>query len=127
MVAGIVPILPRVSSPANASATTRDAKRLGVGREWPPGLLRPFSSRGLSSAHLADRFTVVLAEIRNGLELRHEAAAQPDQLDIALALPLDASARLNAIEVPVNVDLQQRGRPSRRPWLDTATGANMLS
>jgi hypothetical protein len=40
-VAGTVPILPRVSSPANASATIRDAKRLGVGRERSPGLTRP--------------------------------------------------------------------------------------
>ena len=67
---------------------------------------------------------LVLAEIRNGLEVGHETAGQPDQLDIALALPLDASTRLNAIEVPVNVNLQQRrrmvGRPSRRPWLHTA-------
>ena len=29
------------SSPANASATIRDAKRLGVGRERSPGLTRP--------------------------------------------------------------------------------------
>ena len=41
--AGKVLILPRVSAPANASAATRDAKCLGVGRERPPGLLRPFS------------------------------------------------------------------------------------
>ena len=33
---------PRVSYPANASATARDAKRLGVGRERPQGLPRPF-------------------------------------------------------------------------------------
>ena len=30
-----------VSPPANASATIRDAKRLGVGRERSPGLTRP--------------------------------------------------------------------------------------
>ena len=41
-VAGTVPILPRVSSPANASAITRDAKRLGVARERSPGLARLF-------------------------------------------------------------------------------------
>jgi hypothetical protein len=32
-VAGIVPILPRVSSPTNASAATRDAKPLDAGGE----------------------------------------------------------------------------------------------
>jgi hypothetical protein len=47
--AGIVLKLPRVSSPANASATTRDAKCLGAGRERPQGLSRPFSSRRMWS------------------------------------------------------------------------------
>jgi hypothetical protein len=47
--AGIVPKLPRVSSPANASAATRDAKCLGAGRERPQGLSRPFSSRRMWS------------------------------------------------------------------------------
>jgi len=47
--AGIVPILPRVSSPANASVPTRDAKRQGAGRERPQGLSRPFSSRRMWS------------------------------------------------------------------------------
>src|ERR1700680_4639464 len=36
-VSAIVPILPRVSAPANASVPTRDAKRQGVGCERPPG------------------------------------------------------------------------------------------
>src|SRR6267378_6116190 len=53
-----------------------------------------------------------------------QAASQPDELDVALALPLKAPARLDAIEVSVDVDLQQRrrmvGRPSRRQRLDTA-------
>src|ERR1700730_16851035 len=47
--AGKVLKLPRVSSPANASATTGDAKRLGVGRERPQGLSRPFSRRRMWS------------------------------------------------------------------------------
>ena len=41
--------LPCVSYPASASVLTGDAKPLGVGCERPPGLSRPFSSRGLSS------------------------------------------------------------------------------
>jgi hypothetical protein len=42
--AGIILKLPRVSYPTNASATTGDAKPVGVGCERPPGLSRPFSS-----------------------------------------------------------------------------------
>jgi hypothetical protein len=58
---------------------------------------------------------VVLAEIRDGLEVRHQVAGQPHQLDIALALELKPSARLDAIEISINVDLQQRRRVISRP------------
>src|ERR1700730_12727167 len=65
-----------------------------------------------------------LRKIRNDLEVRHEAVGQSDQLDIALALPLDASARIDAIETPVNLNLHQRrwivGRPPFCPGLNIA-------
>src|ERR1700736_2661747 len=76
------------------------------------------------AADLADRLAVVLAEVGYGLEVRHQAAGQPNQLDVALALPLQAPARLHPIEVSVDVNLQQRrrmiGRPSCRLRLDAA-------
>src|SRR5436190_12533872 len=37
------------------------------------------------AADLADRFAIVLAEVGYGLEVRHQAAGQPNQLDVALA------------------------------------------
>src|SRR5258708_3901960 len=70
------------------------------------------------TADLADRLAVVLPEVGYCLEVRHQAAGQPNQLDVALALPLHAPARLYPIGVSVDVNLQQRrrmvGRPSRR-------------
>src|SRR4029077_17231085 len=76
------------------------------------------------AADPADGLTIVLAEVGYGLEVRHQAAGQPNQLDVALALPLQAPARLHPIEVTVDVNLQQRrrmvGRPSRRLRLNTA-------
>src|SRR5438067_2231711 len=61
-------------------------------------------------------------EVGYRLEIRHQAAGQPHQLDITLALPLQAPARLHPIEVSVDVNLQQRrrmvGRPSCCRWLD---------
>ena len=58
------------------------------------------------------------------LEVRHQAASQPNKLNAALALPLQAPARLYSIEISVDVNLQQRrrmiGRPSRHLWLDAA-------
>ena len=65
-----------------------------------------------------------LPEIGYRLEIRHQAAGQPNQLDVALAFPLQAPARLHPIEVSIDVNLQQRrwmvGWPSCRLWLDAA-------
>src|SRR5258708_37267254 len=74
------------------------------------------------TADPADGLAVVLAEIGYRLEVRHQATSQPHQLDVALALTLQAAARLHPIEVYVDIILQQRrrmiGRPSRRLRLD---------
>src|SRR5438477_1115502 len=65
---------------------------------------------------------IVLPEVGYCLEVRHQAAGQPNQLDIALALPLQAPAGLHPIEISVDVNLQQRrrmiGRPSCRSRLN---------
>jgi hypothetical protein len=51
---------------------------------------------------------------------------QPDQLDVVLAFPLKAAARRNAIEIAVNVYVEQRRRMIGGPpffqkvvWLKT--------
>src|SRR4051794_11598259 len=76
------------------------------------------------TADLANGLAVVLAEVGYRLEVRHQAAGQPNQLDVALALPLQAPARLHPIEVSVDVNLQQCrrmvGRPSCHLRLDAA-------
>jgi hypothetical protein len=58
------------------------------------------------TADLADRLTIVFPEVGYGLEVRHQAAGQPHQLDVALALPFQAPARLHPIEVSVDINLQ---------------------
>ena len=65
-------------------------------------------------AHLPDGRAVVLAEVRYGLEVRRQPSGQPDQLHVSLRLALQAPARLDAVQIPVDVDLQQRGRVIRR-------------
>src|SRR5258705_3417790 len=75
-------------------------------------------------ANPADGLAIVLPEVGYGFEVRHQAAGQPNQLDVALTLPLQARARLHPIEVSVDVNLQQRrwmvGWPSCRLRLDAA-------
>ena len=62
------------------------------------------------SARRADRRTVVLPEVCDGLEVWRQPSGQPHQLDIAAGLPLKPSTRSNLIDVAVNVDLQQHAR-----------------
>ena len=55
------------------------------------------------TADATDRGAVVLPEVGNGLEVRHQATGQPHQFNVALRFPFQASARLNPIEVAVDV------------------------
>src|SRR5215510_11754309 len=58
------------------------------------------------ATHLTNGLAIVLAEVRNGLEVRRQLPDQPDHLDIALAFPLQASARRNSIKIAVDVELE---------------------
>src|SRR5207244_12832384 len=49
-------------------------------------------------------------KIGDSLEVRHQPPRQPHQLQVALRLPLQPSARLDPVQIPVDVDLQQRRR-----------------
>jgi hypothetical protein len=73
------------------------------------------------TADLTDGRAIVLSEIGYRLENRHQAAGEPNQLDVALALPLQAPARLHPIEISVDVNLQQRRRMVGRPFLSPLT------
>src|SRR3981081_2904254 len=67
------------------------------------------------TADPADGLAVVFPEVGYRLEVRHQTAGQPNQLDVALAFSLQAPARLHPIEVSVDVNLQQRRRMIGRP------------
>jgi hypothetical protein len=66
-------------------------------------------------AHRPDRQAVVLAEVGNRLEVGCQPPGQPHQFDIPLRFPFEPPARLNAVEVAVEIDLQQRRGMVRRP------------
>src|SRR3974390_998059 len=56
-------------------------------------------------ASLADGLTIVLAEVGYRLVIGTKSARQPHHLNIAPSLSLQSAARLNPIEVAVNVEL----------------------
>ena len=64
------------------------------------------------------RRSVILSEVGDGLVVGGEPAGQPHQLDVAPRLPLQPPARLHAVQVAVDVELEQQrrmiGRPPRR-------------
>lgn len=62
------------------------------------------------SADATDGLTVVLTEICNRFEIRGQPPREPNQLDVSLSLPLESAAGLDAVQVPVDVDLQKRRR-----------------
>ena len=77
-----------------------------------------------AGANLTDRFAIVLAEIGNRLVIGDQAAREPHHFDIAARLALEPAARLNPIEITVDVELQQHrrmiGRPTGRLGSDPA-------
>ena len=66
--------------------------------------------------HRCEGAAIVASEVRDRLEVRLEAAHQPDDLDIALGFPLQPSARSNPVQIAVDVELQEiAGRITRPP------------
>ena len=56
-------------------------------------------------AHAADRLAVIFAKVGDRLEVRRQSSGQPNQLDVALGLALEPPARLNPVQIAVDVDL----------------------
>jgi hypothetical protein len=75
-----------------------------------------------SPAYPGNRFRMIFAEIRDGLEHRPHAVNQPEYFDIAPRLTLKPPARAHLVRVTVDIKLQKVmrivGRPTRRFRLD---------
>jgi hypothetical protein len=95
----------------------RPHRRPGGRRHDGPGEQVELATQyGELRAGRADRRPVVAAEVDNRLEVRHQPARQPHQLDNALGLPFEPPARLDAVEIAIEIDLQQgRGMIGRSP------------
>ena len=53
---------------------------------------------------------MIAAEVGNRLEVRLELAGQPDQLDVATCLAFEGPARLDLVQLTVNVGLEEHRR-----------------
>ena len=71
-----------------------------------------------------DRKAMVLAEVGDGLVIRHQAARQPHDFHVASSFPFQPPARLNPVERAVDMELQQNrgmiGRKAGRLRFDPA-------
>jgi predicted phage gp36 major capsid-like protein len=63
-----------------------------------------------AATHVANVNAVVTTEVSYGLEVRRQTAREPHQFNIALAFMFQATARLNPVQVAVDIDLQQHAR-----------------
>src|SRR5690554_1127880 len=76
-----------------------------------------------SRSHASALLPFAAAEVGNGLEVRHQLADQPHQLDIAACLTLELPARRQLMKVAIDVELEHRARritgPASRCRLDT--------
>jgi hypothetical protein len=77
--------------------------------------VKSFNSRHSCTkpAHRADAGTVVPAEVGDGLEVGRQPAGEPHQLDVALRFALQPAAGRNAVQIAVDVELQQHRRVIR--------------
>ena len=84
--------------------------------------VEPAAQQHELAEHRFEGGAIVAPEVGDGLEVGLQAAQQPDDLDIALGLPLQPPARPNPVEIAVDVELQQIARriawPPRRLRLD---------
>jgi hypothetical protein len=55
----------------------------------------------------SNSIAMITPEISNGLEIRRQLACQPHQLEVTASLAFQPSARLNLVQIAVNVELEQ--------------------
>jgi len=69
------------------------------------------------AAHRLDRSAVCLAEVGDRLEVGRQSPRQPHQLDVPLDFTLEPPARLDPVQIAVEIDLEHRcwmiGRTAR--------------
>ena len=79
-------------------------------RRWPAKEVDLAAEIDGLTADPPDRRAVVLAEVGDGFDIGRQPTAEPDQFEIALGFPLQATAGLNAVETAVRVELEERRR-----------------
>jgi hypothetical protein len=68
-----------------------------------------------AAADVSDALAVVMAEVGNGLKVGRQSTGEPHQLDVALRLALQPPAGRDAVQIPVDIELEQQRRVVRRP------------
>jgi hypothetical protein len=69
--------------------------------------VEPAAQQHELAEHRFEGAAIVASEVRDRLEVGLEAAQQPDDLDIALGLPLQPPTRSNPVQIAVDVELQE--------------------
>ena len=87
-------------------------------QQFAPEQVEPLAQQRELAKHRFEGGAVVGAEIGDGLEVRLQRPQQPDDLDVAMAFGFQPAARPHAVEIAVDVKLEQIARriagPARR-------------
>ena len=73
------------------------------------------------ATNLADRVAMILAEVGDRLEVRRKSPGQPHQLDVASRFALQTSARLDAVQIAIDVEL------SNVIWLRSCPSTSVMA
>src|SRR6516164_2323997 len=85
-----------------------------VRQQLPAKQVQLATEQNKFTEHLTEGVAVVAPEVSNGLEVRLQVPQQPDHLNVAVGFGLQPTARPHAVQVAVDVELQQiRGRICR--------------
>ena len=77
------------------------------GNQFPPVQVKFPAQPHKLPKDFPERIPIVTTEVRNRLEVRPQLAQQPDHFKVAMRLRLQTTARPDAIQIPIDIQLQQ--------------------
>ena len=85
------------------------------GQKLAPEQIELAAEHNELTKHSAESLAIVCAEIGDGLEVRLQGTQQPDDFDVAMTFGFQPPARPHAVEITVDVELQQVAGRIARP------------
>ena len=109
-VGGLEESLQRIAGEVAILVVDRLDPRAVHGQQFSAEQIEPLAQQREGAKHRLERGAIVGAEIGDGLEVWLQRPQQPDDLDVAMAFGFQPPARPHAVEITVDVKLEQIAR-----------------